>query len=108
RLFTGFRKPPSQRHGIAMLLMDAAEQFASAEYRCGVTVGLFHAYYPAQQLYDATLSGRPARMWPAKDLVSYQFDPYVSCRCGRWGGAPEPHLTDRGVGLSAGCGWAWG
>jgi GNAT superfamily N-acetyltransferase len=44
---------PFQRHGVATLLMDAAEQLARERgiTTLGITVGLFDEYGPAQRLY---------------------------------------------------------
>jgi GNAT superfamily N-acetyltransferase len=85
---------PFRRQGVAMLLMDAAEQLARDRgiTTLGITVGLFDEYGPAQRLYGrrgyipdgrgACQGQRPLGkgmqvtmdddliMWLTKDLVS--------------------------------------
>lgn len=85
---------PFRRHGVATLLMDAAEQLAREQgiTTLGITVGLFDEYGPAQRLYGqrgyipdgrgACQGRRPLSkgmqvtidddliMWLTKDLVS--------------------------------------
>ena len=85
---------PFRRHGVATLLMDAAEQLARDRgiATLGITVGLFDEYGPAQRLYGrrgyvpdgrgACRGQRPLSkgmqvtvddnltMWLTKDLVS--------------------------------------
>jgi len=85
---------PVRQHGVATLLMDAAEQLARDRgvVTLGITVGLFDEYGPAQQLYGrrgyvpdgrgACLGQRPLRkgmlvtmdddliIWLTKHLVT--------------------------------------
>jgi len=104
---------PFRRHGVATVLMDAAEQLAGERgvTTLGITVGLFDEYGPAQRLYGrrgyvpdgrgACRAQRPLGrgmqvimdddliMWLTKDLVRLRPAPHLSGRRARFRAATD-------------------